>query len=42
MTASLGMLTMPLHHPARDHATILSATEVMPRLAQHAGATRAR
>jgi len=42
MTASLGMLTMPFHHPARDHATILFATEVMPRLAQHAGATRAR
>ncbi len=42
MTVSLGMFTMPFHHPARDYATILLAMEVMLRLAQHAGATRAR
>ena len=49
MTVKLGLFTMPFHHPARDYATILEpklwresmellATEVIPRLSQHAAA----
>ncbi len=43
MTVKLGTFTMPMHHPARDYATILEEDQEagMPRVARHAEATRA-